>query len=72
MRLVLPGWSEDGGAEIGHGGRELVAGVALVAEDRLAACERARQQGQGDLPLGPVSGDERGRARRAVRGAGQV
>ena len=40
--LGLSGRPQDGGAEFGDGIGELAAGVALVADDRLAACERAR------------------------------
>ena len=39
---------------------ELAAGVALVADDRLAAVEGAGQQWQRHLAFGSVGGDERG------------
>ena len=45
--------------ERGDGVGELAAGVALVADDRLAATERALRAVQADLALGPVGGDKR-------------
>src|SRR4051812_8490871 len=69
LRLGRSGWTDDGAAECRDGGRELAAGVALVADDRLAAGERARQQRQRDLALGPVSGDQGSRAGCPIRRA---
>src|SRR5665809_44207 len=54
------------------GERELAAGVALVADDRLAASERARQELERDLALGPLGRCERRCSRGAVGGAGEV
>ncbi len=51
---------------------EGAAGVAFVADDRLAASQRAWQQRQRDLALGAVGGDDGRRAWGAVGGAGQV
>src|SRR5215208_90939 len=70
--FVAAGGAHDGGAERGDGFGELAAGVALVANDRLAAAQAAREQRQRDLALGPVGGDQRGRSRRAVERAEQV
>src|SRR5215207_9815048 len=42
--FVAAGGPQDGAAEGGDGGGELAAGVALVADDRLAAAQRAREQ----------------------------
>jgi hypothetical protein len=72
LRLVLAARSQDERTEFGDGVFELAAGVALVADNRFAACERARLQGQSDLPLGAVGGNERGCPRRAVGGASEV
>src|SRR5215212_5165760 len=70
--FVAAGGAHDGGAERGDGFGELAAGVALVADDRLAAAQAARAQRQRDLALGPVGGDQRGRSRRAVERAEQA
>jgi len=51
-RLVGALRAHDRGAQFGHGRRELAAGVALVAEQRLTATARApRQQLEADLAL---------------------
>jgi hypothetical protein len=47
--LVLAGGSDDDGAELADSGLEVVAGVAFVADDRLAALQRTWQQGEGDV-----------------------
>ena len=56
--LVLASWSHDQAAELADGVFELLAGVALVADDRFAAGERPRQQGQGDFALRAIRGDQ--------------
>jgi hypothetical protein len=47
-----------GGAELGDCGRELVAGVAFVADDRLAATQRLRQQLKRCFSLGTIGADQ--------------
>ena len=42
LRLGLARWSQDDRAELADGVGEVAAGVALVADDRLAAGECAR------------------------------
>ena len=51
------GGAHDGRAEAGDGLGELAAGIALVADDRLAAAQARGQQRERDLALGPVGGD---------------
>ena len=42
--LVTPGWAQDGDAQLGCGGREVAAGIALVADgDGGAGCGGDRQ-----------------------------
>src|SRR5439155_15120463 len=51
---------------------ELAAGVALVADDRFTAGERARQQRQRDLALGTVGRDQRRGPRGAIGRASEM
>src|SRR5659263_194233 len=50
-RLVLACRAHDEGAQLGHGGREVAPGVALVADEHRAAARRAPQQLKADLAL---------------------
>src|SRR5262245_63258871 len=72
VALVAAGGTDDGCAEGAHGVCELPAGVALVADDRLAAAQAAGEQRQRDLALGPVGCDEGCCAWGAVGGTKQV
>ena len=58
--------------ELGERERELAAGVALVADDRLAAPQSLRQDRERDFALGAIGGHQRRRPRRPVEGADEV
>src|SRR3954447_23493503 len=65
--FVLAPWSDDRGVALADGGSELAAGVALVAEQRLAAAALAAlKQHQRDLALVDFGRDELKRARGAI------
>ena len=70
--LVLAGGSEHGSSQLADRPLELLAGVALVADDRLAASEGAGEQLAGDFSFGPVCGLEGERPWCAVGGEGAV
>src|SRR5215212_1713200 len=72
LSLVAAGGASDGGAEGGDGGGELLAGVALVADDRLAAAQAPGQQRQRDLAFGAVGWGECRCSRGAVGAAEKV
>jgi hypothetical protein len=67
--LVAAGWAQDRCAEaFGDVGLEVAAGVALVADDQLAAVQPDLEQPQRDVAFVLVGGGEDRRARGAVRG----
>src|SRR3990172_7837742 len=70
--LILSARTHDRGAERGNPLSELTPGVALVTDDRLAACERLRQDLQRHLALGTIGSHQRGRSWRAIERTGQV
>ncbi len=72
MGLVFAGWSDDQAAQVADRLLELASGVSLVADDRLAAGERSRQQCERDFALRAIGGDRGGRPWGAVGGAEQV
>jgi hypothetical protein len=54
-RFVSAGGAEDRPANDGNARAELAAGLALVRDDHLAACQRAGKKGERDHALGPVA-----------------
>ena len=70
--FVFAGGPDDQAAEFADGLFELAAGVAFVADDRLAAVKGPRKQRQRDLAFGTVSRDEGGSTWGAVGGAEQM
>src|ERR1700722_2381189 len=72
-RFVFAARPDDGGVEGADAAGEVAAGVALVAEDRLAAVALAAfEQSQPDLALVVFGGDEHQRPGGAVRGEERV
>lgn len=72
LGLEAPGRAQDSRAGRGNRLGELTPGRAPVADDRLPASQRAREQAERDLALGPIGAGERDRPRRPVGGAGEV
>src|SRR5665811_1589009 len=72
LGLVLAGGSHDVATQLGHRPLEGAAGIALVADDRLAAAKHMGQQIEGDRALLAVGPDELSPARGAVGSAAQV
>src|SRR5680860_1500962 len=72
LGLVLAGGSHDVATQLGHRPLEGAAGIALVADDRLAAAKHMGQQIEGDRALLAVGPDELSTARGAVGSAAQV
>ena len=66
LGLVAAGWTDDPSAQAGDCFGELAAGVALVADDRLAATQCVPEQRQRNLALRPVGTDKRCRTRGAI------
>ena len=72
LGLVASRRPEHGRAELGDCGCELATGVAFVADDRLAAVERPREQLERCFTLGAVGADQGCGSGGAVGGAGEV
>src|SRR5450756_902404 len=69
-RLVLARRAHHGGPELGHGGRELATGVALVADEQLTTAAPATpQELEADLALVTLRRGQGERPGRAVGGA---
>ena len=66
LGLVGAGRAQHQPAHLGHRPLEVAAGVALVADDRLAAAQHPRKQLQRDLALRPVGRPQNGPAGRPV------
>lgn len=66
--LVAAAWAHDGGVQFADPVSEVTSGIALVAEQRLAATAlAAREQPKADLALVALGRRELKRPRRAVR-----
>lgn len=71
--LVAARGTQNGGAvALGRGGFEVAAGLALLADDQLAAVQPDREQPERDVALLSVGGGEDRRPGGAVRGGQQV
>jgi len=70
--FVFAGGPDDHAAELADGVLELAAGVALVAEDRLATVKGSGEEGQRDFAFGTVGSDQACRSWGAVQGADEV